>query len=95
MFVVRNQTFKGRDVTLDGNHFTGCIFINCVFKWNGGPYKFGDGTAFGGFRAIVTDNQHIANTISLLKSFQLLESEFSENWQRSTSHYVPSVGSTH
>lgn len=92
MIVIRNQTHRGRDVTLDGHEFIGCTIHDCVFKWNGGPYKFGDGTAFGGFRAIATDNKQIADTVSLLKAFHLLEGEFAENWQRNTPHFVPSVG---
>lgn len=95
MILVRNKSFSDTDVVIDGHEFVGCTFINCVFKWNGGPYKFGGGTAFGGFRAIVTDNMQIADTISLLKSFQLLEPEFSENWQRNTPHFVPSIGRSH
>ena len=91
MIQIKNRTYKGSTVTLDGYEFIGCTFFDCVFKWNGGPFKFGDGTAFGGFRAIVTDNRQIADTISMLKAFQLLESEFAENWQRTTPHFVPNI----
>lgn len=95
MITIRNCTYKGTTVTLEGCEFIGCTFIDCVFKWNGGPYKFGDGTAFGGFRGFVSDNQQIADTVSLLKSFQLLDPEFSESWQRMGAFYVPNIEGVH
>jgi hypothetical protein len=88
---IKGRTYNGETVSLDGIEFVGCTFLDCVFKWNGGPYKFDDGTAFGGFRAVVTDNQQIADTVSMLKGFRLLEREFAENWQRSTNHYLPTI----
>lgn len=91
MIQIKNKAYRGETVALDGCEFIGCTFIDCVFRWNGGPYKFGDGTAFGGFRGFVSENRQIADTVSMLKAFHLLEPEFAESWQRQTAHYVPAL----
>jgi len=34
------------DITLDGNEFENCQFINCKLRYSGGPVKFGPGCVF-------------------------------------------------
>ena len=34
------------DITLDGNEFENCQFINCKLSYSGGPVKLGPGCVF-------------------------------------------------
>lgn len=92
MIQIKNKTFRGTTVVLDGCEFIGCTFIDCMFRWNGGEYKFGDGTAYGGFRGFISENQQIADAVSLLKSLNVLTPEFAASWQRKDAFYVSPTG---
>ncbi len=42
----KNERYIDSDITLDGNEFEKCQFINCKLRYSGGPVKFGPGCVF-------------------------------------------------
>jgi hypothetical protein len=72
---IRQTTFKDQTVTLDGNEYVDCTFINVMFKFDGqAPFKltndhFENRSKFG----ITSDNPAVNSTIRLMTALVELE----------------------
>ena len=76
---VKDQVFKGQPIEVDEKHFENCTFIDCIFRFNGGNFKFTKASIYGTIR-FETQNAAINNAVRVLKLLGLLNQGFAASW---------------
>ncbi|HEV8232903.1 MAG TPA: hypothetical protein VGQ75_11195 [Thermoanaerobaculia bacterium] len=74
------QTFEDRQVVLDDSVYDECVFINVIFRYDGGEFAFAN-SRIEGSRRFETNNRYIRGTIDLLKSLGFLSEAFARSWK--------------
>src|SRR5271154_4823577 len=78
---IRQSTFKDQTVTLDGNEYVDCTFINVTFKFDGqAPYRFTNVHFENNSRlGIASDNPVVNATIRLVTALVELGHQTQQN----------------
>jgi hypothetical protein len=62
----QDRTFRKETAVLDGHHYINCDFYDCMFQYDGGPYRV-TACRIHGNRGIVS------GTLAVMATFQLME----------------------
>jgi hypothetical protein len=68
MQIIDNKKFNNNQyVKIDGKHFVGCSFEDCVVEYNGGEYKFTSCSMKHGKIKFVSRDRNVQSTLILFK----------------------------